>query len=105
MSCRPLVRCNYCSTESTNQPDGDGCHACLRGVMRRVSQPVMALDFTPQYHFKNASGQWQIRPADPRLAGQIVDEAKRLHAAGEPMASVVDADPAPLSPFFDSLRE
>lgn len=37
MSYRPLVRCTYCKIETTNQPDGDGCHSCQRGVMQRVS--------------------------------------------------------------------
>lgn len=36
MTYRPLTRCTYCGTESTNQPEGDGCHACSRGIMRRV---------------------------------------------------------------------
>jgi hypothetical protein len=26
---RPLVRCTNCGIETTNQPEGDGCHACL----------------------------------------------------------------------------
>jgi hypothetical protein len=30
------VRCSHCGTETTRQPEGDGCHACSRGVMRRV---------------------------------------------------------------------
>lgn len=37
MSYRAVVRCTYCGTESTIQNDGDGCHACSRGVMRRVN--------------------------------------------------------------------
>lgn len=36
MSYRALVRCTNCRTENSTQPDGDGCHACLRGVMRLV---------------------------------------------------------------------
>lgn len=34
MSYHPVTRCTYCSTESTHQPAGDGCHACQRGVMQ-----------------------------------------------------------------------
>lgn len=36
MSYRPLVRCTSCGIETTTQPEGDGCHSCLRGVMRLV---------------------------------------------------------------------
>lgn len=28
------VRCSYCGCTTTNQRDGDGCHSCLRGIMR-----------------------------------------------------------------------
>lgn len=34
MSYRQVVRCSFCGIESTNQPEGDGCHSCLRGVMQ-----------------------------------------------------------------------
>lgn len=38
MTYRALVRCSYCGSETTNQPAGDGCHACSRGIMQPVSQ-------------------------------------------------------------------
>lgn len=38
MNYRVLVRCTYCRTESSIQTHGDGCHACLRGVMQRVDE-------------------------------------------------------------------
>lgn len=28
------TKCSYCSTTSTSQREGDGCHACSRGVMK-----------------------------------------------------------------------
>lgn len=65
----------------------------------------MPLDFIPRYHFKNAAGQWQFRPVNPRLTGQVVDEALRLCSAGEPMAPIIDADPAPRSSFSAKLKE
>jgi rRNA maturation endonuclease Nob1 len=36
MNYRPVVRCTYCRNETSNQPEGDGCHACGRGVMLRI---------------------------------------------------------------------
>lgn len=29
------TKCTYCGTESNNQTQGDGCHACLQGTMQR----------------------------------------------------------------------
>ena len=37
MTYHPIPRCIGCSIETTNQPEGDGCHSCLRGVMRLVA--------------------------------------------------------------------
>jgi ribosomal protein L37E len=33
-----LVKCSNCGVETRNQPEGDGCHACLGGVMRAVEE-------------------------------------------------------------------
>lgn len=30
------TKCNHCGVTSNNQPDGDGCHACLIGIMRKA---------------------------------------------------------------------
>jgi len=30
------VQCSYCGVRSCNQHPGDGCYACLQGVMREV---------------------------------------------------------------------
>ena len=38
-----MTKCNHCGTTS-NQPDGDGCHACLRGIMRRCQKQRSAID-------------------------------------------------------------
>jgi hypothetical protein len=32
----PETECSNCGTRSKNQPEGDGCHACLRGTMERA---------------------------------------------------------------------
>ncbi len=37
-----LYRCTQCGVESRTQHDGDGCHACLRGVMRPVNEAASA---------------------------------------------------------------
>jgi hypothetical protein len=29
------TKCNYCGQISNNQPSGDGCHTCLRGIMEK----------------------------------------------------------------------
>jgi len=35
------VKCDYCRIETDRQPEGDGCHSCLRGIMER------------KYHYEN----------------------------------------------------
>ena len=37
------TQCTHCGTRSRNQRDGDGCHACLRGVMRAIAAWMAAL--------------------------------------------------------------
>lgn len=39
MSYHPITRSTQCRTENTNQPAGDGCHACYRGVMQAILLP------------------------------------------------------------------
>ncbi len=31
-------RCTYCGVTTRHDHDGNGCHACHRGVMRRVEE-------------------------------------------------------------------
>lgn len=38
MSYHPVTRCSYCGTKSTNQPAGDGCHTCQRGIMQGAQE-------------------------------------------------------------------
>lgn len=38
MSYYPVTKCSYCGTTSTTQRPGDGCHACLRGVMQEAGR-------------------------------------------------------------------
>lgn len=33
-----LYRCTRCHTTTRNSHNGDGCHACGRGVMRPVAE-------------------------------------------------------------------
>ena len=33
---RMKVKCTNCGVETTNQPEGDGCHACLKGFMVKI---------------------------------------------------------------------
>lgn len=55
----------------------------------------MALDFVPQFHVKNSSGQWQYRSVNSSVMGLLVAEALRLRDAGEPMAPFINCDPPP----------
>jgi len=32
------TQCNYCGVISRNQNEGDGCHACMRGIMVAISK-------------------------------------------------------------------
>ena len=31
------TKCTYCGQESENQAPGNGCHTCLKGIMKEVS--------------------------------------------------------------------
>ncbi|MBD9674942.1 hypothetical protein IB275_30475 [Pseudomonas sp. PDM21] len=39
----PKTRCSYCGTETNNQPSGDGCHTCLKGIMKPAARGVLIL--------------------------------------------------------------
>ena len=31
---RAEVKCSFCGIKTRNQPSGDGCHSCIKGIMR-----------------------------------------------------------------------
>lgn len=37
-----IIECDYCHVVTTNQPAGDGCHACLKGIMKPAESENMS---------------------------------------------------------------
>lgn len=44
------TKCTYCNCTSTNQPHGDGCHSCLKGIMLiKISKALELMIFLGEF--------------------------------------------------------
>jgi len=51
------VKCNNCRTETSNQPEGDGCHACLKGRMVAIDDAGMTEDDRMEFESYGFGGE------------------------------------------------
>ena len=61
-----MTKCNVCGVTS-NQPEGDGCHACLQGTM----EPVEARNYTC---INDPGHGWLVVPLADIKASGIADD-------------------------------
>lgn len=44
----PETKCDHCGQKARNQPAGNGCHTCNRGVMKpfyKLYQPIIEIEY------------------------------------------------------------
>lgn len=47
MIMRIETQCSYCGVKSHNQPPGDGCHSCLKGIMKPIKDGLSVSGLAP----------------------------------------------------------